>query len=158
MYDIFNVAYTVCDLADWSLTNRKLQSLMYIIKMVSVAQRVRANNPRSYFFDYFKPQNSEVAPIVEVNLDDRFNSFGLNVLPRWGFMGYEKIGQKDSFIDILVGIVHDMSRWSEESLAQLLMDKYGAWCKHYASKNSFVGSISKEQMFEEYCSRLHYEG
>ena len=140
---IFTAAHYLCKKSKWTLSNFKVQKLLYFAQMVSLGR-----DGRAIFKDDF-----EAWALGPVNRDlyHEAKKYGANYIKSLPKKDGEKLLSEDkSMLDDAVKYLSDLSvndlllkgHWSE-----------GAWAKTYpgGGRNKI---ISKESMIEEYLNRI----
>lgn len=140
MCSVFEVAKYICEAGNWSVSNLRLQKMLYITQVLFLGR-----NGRHLFRSVFEAW--DYGPVVP-EVYQMFKKFGSNPIEKWSFPECEDTcsASEKKFVQELA---QSMSRVSSANLVALTHRKGSGWEKNYLPGNLGI-KISEEDMKREY--------
>lgn len=139
----FQAAKTMCDISDWSLTNLKLQKLLYLAHMVSLGRKGQPLVNEFFAAWMYGPVLPSVYDRVKVFgagiVDDRF--YNDVVLPK-----------EDENYQLLQEIYNFFGQKNGWELVKITHLPKGAWSKNYTP--SYKAIIPNNDILAEYNAKI----
>lgn len=144
MRNVYSVAGTIADRADWQLSNLSLQKLVYLAQMMHLGETGRPMFPEDF-------QAWDYGPVVPALYHD-LKMFGATPVARYSRLRVidDPLPVEDSIIDQMV----EIGKTAKPSqLVQFTHWKDGAWAKTYQAHVKNL-TIPKSLIKEEYDARV----
>lgn len=140
MCNFLTVAKKVCELTDWSITNLKLQKMMYILQMVYMGN----NNGERLFNATFEAW--DYGPVIP-DLYKKMKIFGAGIIENYSLLFDVKEEKEisEEKLDFLRRNVLSLNKLTGAQLVSLTHRKGSAWDKNYRGLE-----ISDNDMIEEF--------
>lgn len=139
----FQAAKTLCDISGWSLTNLKLQKLLYLAHMVYLGRNKKPMITEPFSAWMYGP--------VLPSLYDRVKIFGTDFIGD-RFYNETLLDKEDSFFKTLQEIYNFFGKRDSWELVRLTHSPQGAWSKNYDTSYNKV--IPDEDILAEYNNKV----